>query len=384
MTTKLPRIQTPLIQHFRRIRYQLIPVLTLCAAILGTGWLWQRFQQFPNAVGEVEVIRIPVRAQFAGKLAPIDGGVRQVFDQVKAGETVAGLDDAANQAALEALRFESERLELDLASTAEKISQEDTDREYTRNGDARRLSLDVETNRLTIVGLQTDIASDNVALARLSKLLASTEKALAAGAGTVVELEDLRLQRDRMLEQVRGYEKQMLQAEANLKSAQDRLTEMPTSQPAAVGVYLAPIRKALAAQEARVKELQLQIACRGVCSPIDGTICAILRHPGQSVAANEDIMIIAATRGDHIVTYIRQEQRLQPKEGMMAKVSTRTAPGQPVMATVEKVGPQVEEVPLHQRRDATRPEWGLPVQLSVPVGVALRPGELVDIAFQTN
>ncbi|KKL57501.1 hypothetical protein LCGC14_2234800, partial [marine sediment metagenome] len=44
---KLPTIRTPLLQHWRRIRYQLLPVLVFGGMVVVTGWLWKRHQQLP-------------------------------------------------------------------------------------------------------------------------------------------------------------------------------------------------------------------------------------------------------------------------------------------------------------------------------------------------
>ena len=100
--TKLPPIKTPLIQHLRRVRYQMIPVVMFFAMLALTGWLWRRHQQLPGLVGEVEAIRVSVRSQFDGLLVPLDSGPLALFDEVRAGQAVARLDDAPAQAALEA------------------------------------------------------------------------------------------------------------------------------------------------------------------------------------------------------------------------------------------------------------------------------------------
>jgi hypothetical protein len=41
----------------------------------------------------------------------------------------------------------------------------------------------------------------------------------------------------------------------------------------------------------------------------------------------------------------------------------------------------VEPVPAHQLRDPKVLEWGVPVRITVPAGLTLKPGELLDVAF---
>lgn len=381
---ELRPVRTPLRQHWRRIRYQLVPVLTFCVLVVTTSWLWRRHRQLPNAVGEVEVIRVAVRSQYGGVLTSLESGPLQVFDPVQAGQTVACLGDSPAQAALLALRKEAEALASDLAAVTEQIRQEEADRGYDRMIEARRLAVDVERCRLTILGLRTEIESDRAALVRLERLLAAAREALARAAATEMEVTDLTGQRDTVLERVRGNTHSVSQAEADLQAVQARLRSHPTSRPADLAAYIEPIRRRRAAQEARVQEVSLQIAALTIRSPILGTICSILCHPGQAVQPGEDILIIAAGRGEHIVSYVREHQRIEPQVGMPVAVRPRSAPGTSVQAQIVRVGPQVEEVPPHQRLFPARMEWGLPVLISIPEGLHLRPGELVDIAFQVR
>jgi hypothetical protein len=51
---------------------------------------------------------------------------------------------------------------------------------------------------------------------------------------------------------------------------------------------------------------------------------------------------------------------------------------------VERVGPQIEEIPPHLCRDAKVPEWGLPVRIALPEPFSGRPGELFEVTFKTH
>jgi hypothetical protein len=95
-------------------------------------------------------------------------------------------------------------------------------------------------------------------------------------------------------------------------------------------------------------------------------------------------MTVAATQGQYIVSYVRQEQRLKPVVGMKVDVRVRTVPRQTSVSKIDEVGPQVEPVPSHQLRDPRVPEWGLPVRIGIPDGMLLKPGELVDVALKVR
>ena len=382
--TKLPPIKTPLVQHLRRIRYQMVPVVTFCVVVLLTGWLWRRHRQLPGLVGEVEAIRVAVRSQYDGLLVPLDSGPLEVFDDVQAGQAVARLDDGPAQAALAALKKEVEKLQDELRAAAARYEQEEADRRYSRFNETRRLAVDVERARLARLGLLADLQRYRVRLNRLTKLLGEAVKARQAGGESFQAVVDLTLQRDEVQARIQGTQQALKQAEADLKSAEERLKAHPSARPADLEALLEPFRKARAAQEARVRELELQIAAMSIRSPISGKVCAILRHPGEAVRAGEDILVIAAGRGRHIITYVRQYERFRPQVGMPVIVRPRSGPARTLKSHVARVGPQVEEVPPHQRLDPARLEWGLPVLIALPPGANLRPGELVDIAFKTG
>jgi len=382
--SELTPIRTPLTQHLRRIRYQLVPVLVFGGVVVLAGWLWGRHRNMPDTVGQVEAVRVAVRSSSAGLLCSLDSGPLKLFDRVAAGQAVARLDDAPAQAALDALKQEAERLQAELSAAADRLRAEQAERGYDRHSESRRLALDVERARLTILGLQTDLQGQTIRRRRFKKLLEETEKAYRAGGASLQAVVDLTLRRDEAEVRIQANNRAMKQAQADLKAAEQRLGAHPQPRSTDLETYLCPFRQARTVQEARVRELSLQISSMTIRAPIEGIIAAIYRRPGQAVAPGEDILIIAADRGRHVVTYVRQHQRVSPEVGMDVTLRSRSGDRQLVKAKVVRVGPQVEQVPPHQLADPTRPEWGLPVMISIPAGIYLRPGELVDVAFQAG
>jgi hypothetical protein len=84
------------------------------------------------------------------------------------------------------------------------------------------------------------------------------------------------------------------------------------------------------------------------------------------------------------VSYVRQEVRFRPEAGMPVDIRLRLAGARTFTTKVERVGPQIELVPEHQRRDPRLLEWGLPVRIAVPPDLTIRPGELVDVYYRAN
>ncbi len=144
---------------------------------------------------------------------------------------------------------------------------------------------------------------------------------------------------------------------------------------------LAPIRADMGTQQARIREVELQIDALEIRAPINGTICAIHSWPGQFIRAGEPIVTIAADEGRYAVAYVRQEQRFHPRADMEVYVRARGSRHQMELVTIERVGPQFELIPTRLLRDPRTPEWGRPIRIALPKALPLMPGELIDIKF---
>ncbi|HEX2973296.1 MAG TPA: HlyD family efflux transporter periplasmic adaptor subunit, partial [Tepidisphaeraceae bacterium] len=121
-----------------------------------------------------------------------------------------------------------------------------------------------------------------------------------------------------------------------------------------------------------------------VYCPVAGIVSTVQRQPGQAVLAGEDILTIVNEHSEHIVSYVRQEHRIKPSSSMMVELRSRVDGGRPVRASVVRVGNNYEPIPVHQARDPKVLEWGIPILISVPFGMDIRPGELVEVRFGPN
>jgi multidrug resistance efflux pump len=381
-------IRTPWRQHFRGLRYQLAPVVVFAAAVVLTGWLWGRHIGLPNATGEVDAERYDLVGPVDGTLVPLPGKPLAVYDAVDAGQVVARLDDSAAMGALATLRGELERLRISLTSAEADKRERMASRQTGDLTALRQLAVDGERLRLQVLELQTLVEADKVEVARLTEMYEASRVLYEQGLESRLVLLDYEMGREAARKRIEGNQKAIEEAEAQKvacvarhKDYENRLKENQTPELADLAMVLDPIRTAVANQEARVLELQHVIQALEIRTPIQGTICAIYRLPGQAVRAGDPILAIAANQGRFIVSYIRETQRIRPVIGMSVSVQVRTIPRDAAWTLVERVGPQVEPVPPHHLRDPKVPEWGLPVRIPVPSGLTLKPGELVDIAF---
>lgn len=378
----LPRIPTPMAQHLQRIRYQLVPVMTFCLALAGVTWLWDRHNSLPDAIGEVQPVRLDLACQQTGRLVALPGRPPiELYQSVAEDQVVARLDDAPALALLETLSKELERLQKELAATEATIRQDQSERLDSQLSEQRRLMVDVERLRLEILDRQALLETDRVALLRHDELLRATQELVKKEVETPYTLLLARTERDIVQERINGNQRAMAELIAQRDASVQRLKEFGTSQPAAVDVLLQPVRAAISGQEARMREVLLQIQSLEVRSPIAGTICAVYCYPGQVVQAGAPVVAVASREGRNVVSYIRQHYRVQPQVNMTVDVRSRSTPAHIIKAQIGRVGPQVELVPPHQLADPKILEWGVPVFITVPSETSFRPGELVDISF---
>ena len=94
MADQLEKIPTPWHLQWRRVRYQFVPVLSLIACVLATGWLWNRRLGSVSTYGRVQVVQADATSPLAGVLVPADKPI-ELYAEVEAQQVVARLDSAA-------------------------------------------------------------------------------------------------------------------------------------------------------------------------------------------------------------------------------------------------------------------------------------------------
>ena len=144
------------------------------------------------------------------------------------------------------------------------------------------------------------------------------------------------------------------------------------------------MRVAVAAKEELLSKLDGKLDALVIKSPISGTITQVHARPGQFIQAGHPILEIASERSTSIVAFIRAEQQILPREGMEVELRTASDPYHSHTAQVESVAGQYDAVPTRLLRDPKTPEWGIPVRVTLPQDVSVRPGELVRITFHSR
>jgi multidrug resistance efflux pump len=375
------RIPVPWTQRWRRLRYSAVPGVFFVLSLGLTIWLWQRERMLPNAVGEVEAVRLDVAAAVDGTLVPIPRGHWSLFETVTAHEVIARLDDRLVKAQLEVLQKDLIRLRSEAQAVSVKEKAAEFDRMQTHLRELARLVWQLESSRLDVLDRQVQVEFNKIELQRRQLRLEYVQSMYEKSLVSEIEYQDEKMLYDQTEKRLADNSKALEQAEKQEQEAQKRLKSLPDYQKMETDAIIAPLRDAVDAQQARIKELHLQIENLEIQAPITGTICAIYRWPGQAIRSGDPIMTIAADSARYIVSYIRQEQIMRTKPGAAVSVRPREPKAQTLASTVEQVGSQMELIPQHQRRNVQLPEWGIPVRIAMPKNLVIKPGELVDVSF---
>jgi multidrug resistance efflux pump len=246
---------------------------------------------------------------------------------------------------------------------------------------------DRQKNAIEFEKIQIDWMSRRVDLASLRGKLQQAESDFTRGeplhkAGLITDenYDQLKFARDALLQQVDQQSTLVAQMEPIVR----RLAPRDEKDPA-----LAPepaIEAAIKVQEAKLKLAEEQLTPMPLIAPMDGVVSAVLRHPGENVTAGEAVMRISATRSERLTGFLRAPFSFDPKPGMAAEVRTRNGKRQVATTKITEVGAAMEAIPPEilaaiRLPSNPPPEHALRIQLAIPNGLALRPGEVVDVVI---
>ncbi|MBS3822154.1 MAG: HlyD family efflux transporter periplasmic adaptor subunit [Phycisphaerae bacterium] len=377
------RIPTPLSQHVRRFRHQGLPVLVFIGLIIGLGALWKAQQTRQWASGEAYAVSYELTAPADGVLTriPFDAEPMAV---VSAGDIVAQLDSEPLTAEIDAMRGDLAALRAQVAATEAELALEEARDQRDQLLALRRLALDVQRHELDVLDRRVQLQTDRIELLSLEAEYNAVEAVHAVGVETDYTLKNIRLQRDIAQQRVVGGEAALERAKDQLEDLNARLAthgDLPDADPR-LSALLGPIRKQIAAQEARVRQLELQREALTVRSPITGEIAAIYRRPGQAVCLGEPIMtIVSVEPSREVISYVREGAGHTPRRGDHVRIQSRSGARKVVTGKVVRVGAGIQPIPTHQLRDQQRLEWGLPVRIAIDEPGRLMPGELVNVTY---
>lgn len=345
---------TPAQQRWRVFRIEILPIVAFVACVFAIAMLWRGEAVAPVLTAEAELVEAEVRSVRGGALLELDA---EPMRWVKAGEQlgrvrVAPSAEVAGELAV--LRAELDALRV---GRAPEIA-------------GRRLALDGERLRLEWMRERTALASLRVELLQAESDLARQNALHAHAVATEAAYETARLLRERLAAQVAEQERLV----ASLAPA----SEADSGAPAADAALASELRVA----EAKLRLAEARLAPEPLLAPMDGVITRVLRRAGEVVVAGEPLVAVASPEPRRLVGWLRQPLAVEPMSGTPVELRSRRPDRAAAASKILAVGRVLEPVPATQLAlldRATVPELGLRVYFSLPDGLALRPGEFVDV-----
>ena len=362
----LSPIPTPPALRWREFKMRALPVIAFFLACFAAAALWVRNVGVPTIVGEVESVVANVTSPEAGALVQLKV---DLFQPVIAGEPIAIVQSGRPEVfsnTLALIRAEIELLKVTMDPVVGRF----------------RTGLDYERIRLDGMLQRVELAAARARLQYAESSLQQTESLFQQDTNIVSRNDyDIAVRdRDELRAEVEG-KTQLVAAYEESASRIGLPTEFTRPDPESY-----PLRAAIAAEEQRLRLTEAELGPVVLRAPINGLVSKVYRRIGENVVAGEPIVTISALSSERILAYVRQPVGTEPKVGMAIEIRTRTTPKQVATGKVLQVGSKMElfAAPLRVRGFDRSQERGLPFLVSLPSGLTVHPGELVDLVFTVS
>lgn len=372
-------IPIPLGIRWREFRHRFVPALVFASVLCVSLLIWVRHAASPTLVGQVEAKRADVTTTRAGTIARLEV---EKSSRVKANDPVAQViitDRKVLDSSLAVIRAE-----LDLLTAGQEPLV-----------DLERNQLNFQSLRLDWLEQRTTLASSRVQLQyaqsefdRVSRLRGKqNDTAIASESEYDLAFRDMRAAKEDVAERTRLLE----EIEASMQTLVSSNPNLSSVKPGDV------LGAAIRLQEKRLQAAEAELSPITLFAPIDGVVSSIYRRGGENVSAGDPIMTITSIHSDEIVSYLIPPLGLEPEVGMQVQVVARTQKRERARARIIRVGEYMEAVfpallspsgssapglgtlALDSGNRAVR--LGIPIAISMPAGLNLRPGELVDLSL---
>src|SRR5215475_9939323 len=354
-------IPIPLRQRWHDARLRVIPAVAFFSAIAGIAFLWKSNIAAPTLVGQAEPNETKVSCYKPGMLAEL---TVTRFQRVKNGDPIGQVlvtDPKILASSLSVIQAEIESIRISMQPMAR---QQHTAMEYTG------LQLDWMRERAQLAMARVNLQLTETELQRIEALYKDKivsqrayEQAKASHDKCKSEVDELSLIVE---QQAKEFNQSQLTNTIGLAQINDQ-----------------PLRAAIAVQESKLRLTEAELSPIPLIANADGMVNVIFHRTGEAIVAGEPIITIAAYNPVRIVGYIRAPVMSEPAVGTRVEVRSR-GPGRDVgIASIVEVGTQLETIApaLAPPVKFTAVDLGLPISVSLPPNLKIRPGEIVDITL---
>lgn len=354
-------VPIPFEQRWRDARHRLLPVLVFAGTLGMIGLLWKNHVTPATLVGQAEPVLANVSSHKPGVLAQLTVGR---FQRVKAGDLVGQVmvaDPRILESSLAVIRAEIEMLRVNMKPIVTM----------------QRNAMDYNRVRLEWMRQRADLASVRVNLQLAETEFHRTEELFKQQITSQQKLEESKAAYEALQRQVEELTRLVAEGEQNFQTLQ------LTNAADITKISEDPLRAAIAVQESKLRLTEAELSPIALKAPMAGIVSVIYHRSGEAVTAGQPILSIATLSPVRIVGYLRPPLSEEPQAGARVEVRTRGVHRQAGVAQVVEVGAQLESLPpaLQGPLGLASVELGLPIAISLPANLKIRPGELVDVTL---
>lgn len=354
-------VPIPFKLRLQDMRTRMLPILIFAITAFIASMLWHDAVSPSMLLGEVSAHRVSVNSPNA---ATIQRLTTRRLALVKAGDVIAELSPTDTRASLDLIQSDLSLLRLKANETSSNESQ-------------GRMMLDYER-------LHLDWMSEKVALVQAEANQRRATMDLEVSKGLVNDA----TQSPRFLQEAElakaSADAEVQERKSLVEALGTRMQDLRNLQPTVNSQPNHSLKQAIKNLETRLSDAEQSQRLITLRSPIDGVVTNILHSEGESIAANEPLVIITATQPGNIIGYLRQPLPIEPAIGMEVEVLSHGRSRQKSTSTVVNVGSQFELITNPSLHPTATPEVGLPVEVSLPPDLKLRPGEIVSLVIKAT
>jgi len=365
MKTEIPaRIPIPLQQRGRNLRMRVLPMIVFGVALCAVAGLWKDRVPSRIMLGQAEPVLANVSCYKSGILAEL---TVTRFQKVKAGDALGKVmitDPKILASSLAVIQAEIDALQANMRPV---VAQQQNAMDYDR------LRLDWMRQRTQLATARVNLDLAETEFHRMEALF--KDQIIAQRV-----YEQAKAARDGLQSEVESLARLVDEGEASFQTLQ------LTNGNQIAKVTADPLRAAIAVQESKLHLTEAELSPITLRAPIDGLVNTIFHRTGEAVTPGQAILAVATLNPVRIVGYVRPPVVDEPKPGMKVEIRTRGLHHESGSGKIIEVGTQMEPIPptlLGPIRFANT-ELGLPVDISLPTGLNVRAGELVDIVLKSS
>jgi membrane fusion protein, multidrug efflux system len=309
-----------------------------------------------NAVAYVEAIHYAVAPIALGR---IDKLLVRVGQQVKAGETLATMDERELQAAREKSVLELAQLEAEVIA-----STQDEEFQVTRS-------------ELWVLKARADERGDRAALAQISARMQRLDGLLDKQMIPAAQAEMTREKQKELAARVETFD----QAKGRGQAGLGQVGAGNHDHTRAVDAHVEPARRAVDVQRAAIRQLDLQIEQLQLRAPIDGLVTTITHRPGEIVPAGSEVVSIVSHRPGVLMVELSEGMAARAKLGQGVSVRSKELFSRALHGRVIELAPEVDEMFPRARPSPGIAAWGRRATVQLDGGGEVLPGQAFSVTL---